>query len=275
MHILLSQATVGQGLVEMIQPSTASTSAFLVIVAVVGLAFLGCVSHAYRGAPDRWTPLTRAALAYAAVLVVSYALADSGTFAQFAGRPQSLGYFAASNLLALGLALSPFGRRLAEASPYAVLVGVQAFRLPLELVLHSWWQQGVLPLQMTYTGDNWDIVSGGLALLCGLGLLRTPVAARPWVAGAFSVVGLGLLLNVMGIAVRSLPGPFRTYTRDPSVLLPFHAPYTWIVPGCVCAALFFHVVLVRKLLLAHQTSSGLARAGSDAAAAVTPDAPGR
>jgi hypothetical protein len=255
MPLLLAQATLGQGPVQMIQPSAASTAGFLVVVAVVALAFLLCVDHAYRDAPNRWAQFMRAALAYAAVLVVSYALAASGTFAQFVGRPQSLGYFAASNLLVLALALSPFGRRLALATPYAALVGVQAFRLPLELVLHSWWQQGVVPIQMTYTGDNWDILSGGLALICGVGLRRTPIALQPWVAGGFSLVGVGLLLNVMGIAVRSLPGPFRTYTSAPSVLLPFHAPYTWIVPGCVGAALFFHVVLVRKLLLAHQQTA--------------------
>ena len=39
-------------------------------------------------------------------------------------------------VLSVGLGVSPVGRRLAAGLPLAVLVGVQAFRLPLELMMH-------------------------------------------------------------------------------------------------------------------------------------------
>jgi hypothetical protein len=242
----LEQATVGYGLVEMVQPSLTSTVVFVAIVGVVGLAFLGCVAHAYRGAGRR--VLVLSAVAYSAILALSYGLAASGALTALAGQPLAFGYLVGANSFALLAALSPFGRRLAAATPYWALALVHGFRLPLELVLHRWWQEGVLPVQMTYVGDNWDIVTGVLALICGLLLRRASTAASRWLAAAFSVVGLGLLVRVMSIAARSLPGPMRGYPEDPAVLLAFHAPYTWIVPGCVSAALFFHVVLIRKLL---------------------------
>jgi hypothetical protein len=39
--------------------------------------------------------------------------------------------------VALWLGLGPLGRRLAAGVPLAVLVGVQGFRLPLELLMHG------------------------------------------------------------------------------------------------------------------------------------------
>jgi NAD-dependent SIR2 family protein deacetylase len=50
------------------------------------------------------------------------------------------------------------------------------------------------------------------------------------------------------IALRSLPGPLRTYTNEPRLLLPMYLPFTWIIPICVAGALFGHVVVLRWAL---------------------------
>ena len=67
--------------------------------------------------------------------------------------------------LSLGLALSPLGRRLAHGLPLWALVGFQAMRLPLEIVLHLWGEQGVAPPQMTWSGQNLDVITGVVCLL--------------------------------------------------------------------------------------------------------------
>ena len=63
------------------------------------------------------------------------------------------------------LARSRSARASSSGLPIAALVGVQAFRLPLELVLARWKNQGVIPVQMTFEGHNFDIVTGVLALV--------------------------------------------------------------------------------------------------------------
>jgi hypothetical protein len=68
---------------------------------------------------------------------------------------------------------------------------------------------------------------------------------------AFSVVGLALLANVVSIALRSLPGPLRSYTNEPPLLLPMYLPFTWIIPVCVAGAFFGHVVVLRWALARH------------------------
>jgi len=143
-------------------------------------------------------------------------------------------------------AFSPLGRRLATL-PLGALVMFHAFRLPLELVLHAWYTAGAVPIQMTYSGQNLDLVTGISSVLVGAVALRRPAAARPLV-WAFNVIGTVLLLNVMRIAVGSLPSPLRTFADGPPLMLPFSAPFTWIVPLAVGPALLGHIVLFRALI---------------------------
>ncbi|CAN0565155.1 unnamed protein product, partial [Laminaria digitata] len=67
-----------------------------------------------------------------------------------------------------------------------------------------------------------------------------------WAGWLGHVVGLGLLANVARIALFSVPSPLRTF--DVPLLLPFHAPYLWILPFAVSAALFTHIVGLRALM---------------------------
>ena len=76
------------------------------------------------------------------------------------------------------LALGGVGRRLA-ALPLWILVGVQGFRLPLELAMHRMFERGIMPEQMSYSGRNLDIVTGITALI--VAALCSPAAAgRRW-----------------------------------------------------------------------------------------------
>lgn len=150
-------------------------------------------------------------------------------------------FFGPVLVFCVGFALSPVGGRLAAAIPLAALVGFQAFRLPLELVLHAWFKQGVIPETMTWSGQNWDIISGLVALLFA------PLANRHrWAARLANIVGFALLLNVMRVAILSAPVPFG-WSVQPPLLLAFSLPYALIAPVCVGGALFGHLVLTRAL----------------------------
>ena len=138
--------------------------------------------------------------------------------------------------------LSPLGGRIAANIPLAALVGFQAFRLPLELVLHRWAEQGTIPTTMTWSGDNWDIVSGIVALVAA------PLAHRHRIfAWGANVIGTVLLLNVIRVALLSAPLPFG-WMVTPPLLLALHLPYAWIGPVCVGGALAGHIILTRALL---------------------------
>lgn len=216
--------------------SLASLAAFGAILLTVLGAILWAIQRAYQS--FKLTAL--------AGLLLGLWLGAQSAFV-VSGRMPSLPlgglpfFFAPVLVIWTGLALSPVGRRLATALPLVALVGFQAFRLPLELVLHAWSEQGTIPATMTWTGQNWDIVSGILALVCAPFAARFPVAAR-----LANIIGLALLFNVMRVAILSSPVSFGWNTQPP-LLLAYHLPYALIGPVCVGGALFGHVVLTRAL----------------------------
>lgn len=175
--------------------------------------------------------------------------------------PPVLIVVAVSMLVPALAAFCGVGRRLVRRVSIRWLIGFQAFRLPLELVLHSWYEQGTLPVQMTYEGHNFDIVSGIAALLVLL-IWRKGQVPRSVVLG-FNVLGSVLLVTVAAIAMMSTPTPLRVYVDDPAVLLAFHFPYSWIVPFCVGAALFGHLTV---FLWLHHTAQGDESTGKPPAA---------
>ena len=151
-------------------------------------------------------------------------------------------FLAGTVAAAVLLAFTPIGRRIAHQVPIAWLVLFQAFRLPLELVLHDWYLSGTIPKTMTWKGSNWDIVSGVLACL-----VFAFVDKRYWLAWLFHIIGIVLLLNVGRVALLSSPVPFG-WDVEPKLELILHLPYAYIVPLCVGGAALGHAMLTHRLL---------------------------
>ena len=148
-------------------------------------------------------------------------------------------------VLAVSLGLSPVGRRLAAGLPLAVLVGVQTFRLPLELMMHRAYEYGLMPKQMSYSGWNFDIVTGVTAGVVAM-LLATGHAgvktARGW-----NMMGTLLLVNIIVIALLSTPTPFRLFRQPPANVWITAAPFVWLPTVMVAFAILGHIVLFRRL----------------------------
>jgi hypothetical protein len=150
-------------------------------------------------------------------------------------------------VLPLALACSALGARLAQALPLSWLVAFHGFRLPLELVMHQAAREGTMPEQMTFTGHNFDIVTGASALALAA-LIARRRAPRALVL-AWNALGSLLLATIVVVAIRSLP-LFHAYGTEPAHLNTWVAyfPFVWLPAALVSAALFGHVILWRRLL---------------------------
>ena len=149
--------------------------------------------------------------------------------------------------LTLVLALTGPGKRIARDLPFSALIGYQAFRLPMELLMAQAAEAGIMPEQMSYYGYNFDIVTGVLAI--PVAYLAWKDQAPRWMLVGWNVLGFVLLLSIMGIAATSTP-TFAAFGSDPEQLNTWitHAPYVWVPTVLAPAALFGHVVTWRKLV---------------------------
>ena len=148
-------------------------------------------------------------------------------------------------VLSVGLGVSPVGRRLAAGLPLAVLVGVQGFRLPLELLMHRAYEDGLMPVQMSYSGLNFDIVTGITALIVCALLAAGRAGVR--MARAWNVMGTLLLVNIILIALLSAPAPWRVFRESPANTWIATAPYVWLPTVMVAFAILGHIVIYRRL----------------------------
>jgi hypothetical protein len=221
---------------KFIDPDLVSTLVFLGVCAGIIAAFAVAVWRT-KGLAT----MIKAVMILAVLLLLMAAIVSSG-FLEEAPFPRLPLFFASNLLIAAAFAFTRFAGSLAHNLSFSALFGFLGFRVPLELVLHSWVIEGVIPETMTWTGQNWDILSGVVA-----------IAAASWfpknkpLAWAANTIGFVLLLNVMRVAVFSSPLPFA-WNVNPPLQLAFHLPYALILPLCVGGALVGHILITRKLL---------------------------
>jgi hypothetical protein len=230
-------------------PSAIAVIGFVFVVLVVAVLWIRAVIGTRSRPPGSLSPRVGQALGVLVVtLVIPAVLTQAGLLRRYDQLPApALVMIALITVFTMVIAFSPLGTRLARESPLAGLVGFQFFRVGVELMLHRLHVDRVIPEQMTYSGLNFDIVSGIGAAFVAL-FLYSGRRSRRLVYG-WNVLGFALLANIVTIAVLSTPVPFRKFMQDPPNLLPSTFPFVWLPTFLVQAALFGHVLVFRALAM--------------------------
>jgi hypothetical protein len=183
--------------------------------------------------------------AVAAWMTLTWLLAESGALRDWNAVPPRIGLLVlAIAAISCAIAFSSLGRALTRHLPLWTLIAVQSFRLPLELAMHTMAERGVMPEQMTYTGFNFDILTGLTAIGVAVAL-RNGVGGRRLV-WLWNIGGLALLLNVVTIAILSTP-TFAWFGQDRLNLWVTYPPFVWLPAVMVTAALTGHLLIFRAL----------------------------
>jgi hypothetical protein len=228
-------------------------------VMVASLFVLGYSVAVGRTGGSRVHARMRARTAMLLWMTLFALLAERGVLARFDQRPPPIALamlsFVASGIV---LGMSPVGKTLARGLPIGWLVAAQAFRLPLELVMHQAAREGVMPVEMSYGGYNFDIVTGATAIVVAWLALRGR-ASRALIYG-WNVLGTLLLANIVTVAVLASP-LIRAFGDDPAHVNSWiaHFPFIWLGTVLVAAAVLGHVVIFRAL---HASSPALSSSPS-------------
>ncbi|MGE3274450.1 MAG: hypothetical protein AB7O67_05025 [Vicinamibacterales bacterium] len=231
-------------------PSSGLAVGFILLpIAVVSLLVAG-IALASLSLGDGARAARRHAAIGAAVAIawmaVTWVAAESGWLGDFDRTPPPFMFLAAAVVvIGIALAMSPVGDRLARGLPLWALVGVQGFRVPLELLMHRAYVEGLMPPQMSYEGLNFDIITGATALLMAAALATVRVPR--WLVAAWNVIGLLLLVNIVVIAVLSTPR-FHAFGPDRLNVWVTLAPFVWLPAVMVTAAWSGHLIIFRALV---------------------------
>ncbi len=124
-----------------------------------------------------------------------------------------------------------------------LLIGYQSFRILVEIFL--WWghREGVVPVQLTFEGRNFDVLTGLTAPM--MAWFASRGQAPKWLLRVWNFAGLALLVNVVTVAALSMPTPFQRF--QPANLFVAEAPFVWLPLFLVQSALWGHVVLMRRI----------------------------
>jgi len=215
-------------------PSPLLAGGFVAISVLVAALFLAAARAARGNVPGL-------ALMLVLWMGATGLLAAGGHLAHF-DPPRPLPVLLAALVGITLLVRSPLGGRLA-ALPLGLLVGAQAFRIGVELLIHHAVVEGIAPPEMSWDGYNLDILTGISALLVAPFAHKLPHAALH----LWNVVGLGLLLTVVGTGVASMPSPFQQLPTTPPNVWIAHFPFIWLPTVLVACALLGHALLFKAL----------------------------
>ncbi len=176
-------------------------------------------------------------------LIVSY-IGTKGVIKNFDSFPPAAFYFMiVVILLSVILAFTKIGEALTQLEwPY--LIGFHAFRILAELALYAAYKENLAPIQMTFYGLNFDILSGITALLI---LPMIANRSRIGLIKLWNFASLGLLFTVLGIAMLSFPTPMRFFMNEPDNSWVAVVPYIYLPGILVFFGLFGHWVIFRKI----------------------------
>jgi hypothetical protein len=174
-------------------------------------------------------------------------LALGGFFQKTQAVPPRLLVFGVIPALLLIIACFVFARKsFVEPLPLKILTILHVIRIPVEIVLHKLYENNWIPPSMTYSGSNFDILSGITAPIVFWLAFRNGKTNRTLLI-VWNVLALLLLINVVSIAVAAIDSPFNPVAAAQQNRAVLYFPFIWLPTIVVPIVLFAHLASLWKL----------------------------
>lgn len=176
-------------------------------------------------------------------------LATRGFFSNFTALPPRLSFALLTPLpVVLLFARGRAGKLLLDQTRPELFVYLQSFRILVEAGIWILVRNGLLPVQLSFEGSNFDVLTGILAAPVGYYCF----VKRTWppvVAVVYNILGLVLLVNVVTLATLSMPTPLRAFHNQPDSSLVTRFPLIYLPGVLVPIAYTLHIFSLRQLIL--------------------------
>lgn len=177
------------------------------------------------------------------------ALSLSGTLSDFTSFPPPIMVVLVPPMIAMIIftVRSESLKQILKAIPIQWLLYLQSFRIVVELMLWYQYDLGITPIQMTFEGNNLDIIAGITGPIVGFLYAKKRKSMKRLVV-AWNVLGLALLINVIVVALLSFPTKIRYFMNEPSNYMIAEFPFIWLPGLLVTIAYSLHYFSLKQVL---------------------------
>lgn len=142
--------------------------------------------------------------------------------------------------------LTGSGKKFIDNINLKTLTYFHSIRIAVEIVLLLLYQHAFVPVNITFEGTNFDILSGITAPIAAYIAFRTPAINGKLLLG-WNILCLLLLLNVVITAILAAPSPLQKIAfNQPNVAI-LYFPFNLLPAVVVPLVLFGHLVAIRQL----------------------------
>ncbi len=141
------------------------------------------------------------------------------------------------------------GKIFIDALNLKYLTLLHAVRIMIEIVLFQLFIAKVVPIDMTFEGRNFDILSGVSALfIFYFGYVKSIISKK--IILIWNIVCLILVINVVIYGILSAPSIIQKLNFDQPNIAVLHFPFVWLASFIVPTVIFAHLVAIRRILVA-------------------------
>jgi len=188
----------------------------------------------------------RAAVLIVAWIILLGVLSLRGFFSNFSVLPPRLIFALLPPLFGVVLFVrSRAGKQFLQHVQPQWLIYLQSFRILVEIGLWLFVRDGLLPVQLSFEGRNFDILTGVFAFPVGY-FCFVKRSWPPTVALLYNIAGLAMLVNAVTISALSMPTPGRVFHNAPDSSLLTGFPLIYLPGVLIPLAYTLHILSLRQ-----------------------------
>ncbi len=179
--------------------------------------------------------------------IVTSVLSLSGILSDFSSFPPKIGIVLIIPLVTIIWVIRTNEvKEILMHTPPASIIWLQSFRIVVEILIWRLFVDNLAPIQMTFEGRNFDIISGLTALVVAYLVANRKISSSLVIIWNFAC--LALLVNIVTIAILSMPTPFRVFMNEPANTIVTKFPIVWLPAFLVPLAYGLHFLSIKQYL---------------------------
>jgi hypothetical protein len=139
------------------------------------------------------------------------------------------------------------GKLFIDSLDIKVLTIIHTIRILVEIVLFWLFMYKTIPVELTFEGRNFDIISGVTApIVYYFGFIKQTLSKKLIIS--WNILCIGFLLNVVLNSILSSPLLFQKFEFNQPNFAVLNFPFVFLPSLIVPIILFSHFVLIRRLI---------------------------